>query len=306
MLVDVESFCSHLTICQSQVRAGMELTPDTKGWSFLRVCAGSGYLVQGNGRSEVESGDLVVIPAAAKVTLRASQLGDLRLCHFGIRPEQLTGFFTSEEQRALGAVPLNGLPPARVIKGDTAVAGLHADLCDLRRQAPGVLVRSAMLNLAVRSLRDLLTGAGGHVPNPKGPEQKFAELVAGVPESELLRHSAQQLARRCGCTARHFRRLFAGRYGVALKQKQIEWRIEQAKKLLLETEPKIIEIANRCDFRSLGQFNLYFKRLTQMTPSAWRKAFAVTQGKFQRQHPPLCPRQKNAGKRKISATVSAG
>ena len=233
----------------------------------------------------------MIIPASANINLRASQLGDLRLCHFGVRPGQLTGFFTAEEQQALNSVAVKGTHPARVIKREDAVARQYADLCDLRQHEPGVLARSAMLSLAVGALRDFLVQPGAALPRAVGPKQKLAELTARVPESELLSCSAGELARECGCTERHFRRLFASRFGASLKQLQIEWRIEQAKKLLLEANAKIIDIANQCDFQSLGQFNLTFKRMTRMTPTAWRKAFATTKARNERKHPPVCPRQ---------------
>lgn len=276
----------------------MEFSPGMAGWIFLRVCAGSGFLMNGSEHSEIEAGDVVVVPAAAKISLRASQLGDMRLCHFGVRAEQLVGFFTAEEREHLGTVSASAPHPPRVIKREDVVARQHADLCHLQQCEPGVLVRSAMLSVAVRALRDILAQTSNHLPRPGGPEQIFAELMARIPESELLSSTIKELACRCGCTERHFRRLFVGRLGVSLKQRQIEWRIEQAKKLLLESGAKIIEIAGQCGFRSLGQFNLTFKNLTRMTPGDWRRSFATTKAKHRRQHPPLCPRHQVANSRR--------
>jgi AraC-like DNA-binding protein len=260
--------------------------------------------MNGSDRSEIEAGDVVVIPAAVKISLRASQLGDMRLCHFGVRAEQLVGFFTAEERELLGTVPTHAAQLPRIFKRDDTVARQHAELCNLQQCEPGVLVRSAMLSVAVRALRDILTPAAGHLPQSTGPEQKFSKLMARIPESELLSNSTKELARQCGCTERHFRRLFVRRFGVSLKQRQVEWRIERAKKLLLETEAKIIDIASQCGFRSLGQFNLTFKRLTRMPPSVWRRTYAATQAKHQRRHPLICPRRKAAGSRRPRERVA--
>ena len=267
----------------------MEVSPELAGWSFLRVCAGVGYLVTESGHTEIRSGDVVVVPAGAKISLRASQLGDMRLCYFGVRVEQMAGFFTAEEQEIL----LNHLPgvppPVRVIDRESEVSRQYADLCHRTACDPNVLVRAAMLGVAVSSLRDLLVRSSRQQPRPGSPEKSFLELIDRIPESELLASPARVLARHCNCTDRHFRRLFQARFGVSLKQKQIEWRIERAKKLLIETDVKIIEVASKIGFRSLGQFNLYFKRLTQMTPTVWRQTQTATRVKFQRRHPPLCP-----------------
>jgi AraC-like DNA-binding protein len=272
------------------VRSGTELATQPAGWWFLRVCAGQGYLWDGVERCEIQLGDFIVIPAVAAARVRASQLSDLRLCHFGVEPEQLIGFFTAEDRRALQATGAAAAGRPRVFRQESAVARQHADLCALRQRESGVLVRSEMLSLAVQSLRDLLTHKTDAPSPSKGPEQRLAELAARLPESEFLGRSTAELARECGCSERHLRRLFVDRFGVPLLRRQIEWRIERAKQLLLETDAKIIDIAEQCDFRSLGLFNAMFKRLTRLTPGAWRVAFAATKARYQRQHPSRCPK----------------
>ena len=290
-MMRMETFFGHLSVNQSLVRAGTDFSPAFAGWWFARVCAGQGYLLNGPARDEIGAGDLMVVPAAANVSLRASLLGDVRLCHFGVRPEQLIGFFTVEEQQALNAVAANPASVPRVIKRDNAVAAQHADLCLLRQCEPGVLARSAMLALALRALRDVLLQTPSVPARLINSEEKFAELAARIPESELLRHSARELAQQCSCSERHLRRLFVQRFGVPLLRRQIAWRIEQAKKLLVETEAKVIDIAGQCGFQSLGQFNKTFKQQTRFSPGAWRKAMAGAKVRHRRRHPPLCPRQ---------------
>jgi AraC-like DNA-binding protein len=286
----MQSRCGHLTIHQSLVRAGTELAAQPAGWWFLRVCAGQGYLLDGFERCEIQLGDFIAMPAVAAARVRASQLSDLRLCHFGVEPEQLIGFFTAEERRALQSTGAAAAGLPRVFRQESIVTRQHADLCDLRQRESGVLVRSEMLSLAVQALRDILTRKPDAPSPAKGPEQRLAELTARLPESELLGRSPAELARECGCSERHLRRLFVERFGVPLLRRQIEWRIERAKQLLLETDAKIIDIAEQCGFRSLGLFNATFKRLTRLTPGAWRAAFATTKARHQRQHPSRCPK----------------
>jgi AraC-like DNA-binding protein len=283
----MDAFCAHLTTYQSRVAAGREVFSQAAGWLFTRVCAGNGYLITENGVKELDAGDVVMAPPGGSATLRASQLGDLVLCHFGVRAEQLSGVLTAGELCAVNAAGA-GICMTCLIKRPTALAVRYAELCDLRRHQPAIVVRTAMLALAVQTFQQLVGDAVGEPVAAAGSEQKFAELTARLPESELLTRSAGELARQCGCTDRHFRRLFAGRFGASLKKRQIEWRVEQAKKLLLDSDAKVIDVAAQCGFRSLGQFNLTFKRMTRMTPSTWRKTFATAETKFKRQHPSLC------------------
>ena len=50
-------------------------------------------------------------------------------------------------------------------------------------------------------------------------------------------------------------------------------RIENAKKLLWNTEIDIIEIAERCGFSSQQHFNKVFKKETGTTPLVYRRSF---------------------------------
>jgi len=288
----MRALCGHLAIHQSLVRAGTELSPHPEGWAFLRICAGQGYLMDGAVCTAAGPGDLIVIPAVANACVRASQLNDLRLCHFGVQPKQLLGFFTAEEQQALQTPPRTGARSARVIGSGDATARLYADLCEARQCEPGVMVRSAMLSLAVRSLREILAGAATPKPRATSPEQRLAELASLVPESDLLTRPVAELARACGCGERHLRRLFADRFGAPLLQRQIQWRIEQAKQLLVQTDAKIIDVAGQCGFCSLSRFNAAFKRLTRQSPGTWRATGRIANAQRQRRLPSLCPRTK--------------
>ena len=170
------------------------------------------------------------------------------------------------------------------------------ELCELHRGGCEVMIRAAMLMVAVRVLKDVLSSDRGVSIPPRNPDERLAELAAGIPESELLRHTAGDLARHCGCSVRHLRRLFAERFGASIIQRQITWRIEQAKRLLFDTDAKVIDIANECGFRSLGQFNKTFKRLTRQSPGAWRAATVEGAARRRRMFPPSCPRLSRAGR----------
>jgi ligand-binding sensor domain-containing protein/AraC-like DNA-binding protein len=50
-----------------------------------------------------------------------------------------------------------------------------------------------------------------------------------------------------------------------------KYRIEEAKKMLIETDLKIIAVAYDCGFKSISTFNVAFKKETGMTPSQFRK-----------------------------------
>jgi AraC-like DNA-binding protein len=48
-------------------------------------------------------------------------------------------------------------------------------------------------------------------------------------------------------------------------------RIEQSKELLRDTDFSVLEVATRCGFGNLSNFNRKFSRIAGMTPLAYRK-----------------------------------
>jgi AraC-like DNA-binding protein len=102
-------------------------------------------------------------------------------------------------------------------------------------------------------------------------EQRFKELVEKMADSELVKHSPEQLAALCGCSIRHFSRLFRKHFGSTIRTRQTELRLLKARQLLLETDAKITHIAVESGYRHLGLFNLMFKKHLGLTPSEWRK-----------------------------------
>jgi len=88
------------------------------------------------------------------------------------------------------------------------------------------------------------------------------------------------LASLCGCSARHFNRLFRSCFGISVRARQTQLRLIKARQLLSETEKKVLEIALDSGYRNLSLFNLLFKRQFGMTPSESRRRWKKDAGKL--------------------------
>ena len=75
----------------------------------------------------------------------------------------------------------------------------------------------------------------------------------------------------CGCSLRHFRRMFRKQFKTSIRAKQTELRLEKARQLLTETDDKTSTIAHAAGYRHLGFFNMMFKKKFGMTPTEWRR-----------------------------------
>lgn len=85
----------------------------------------------------------------------------------------------------------------------------------------------------------------------------------------------EQLAaemKQLGVSASHLAVIFKQQYGVAPIQYLNQIRIKRVKKMLVETDMPIIDIAGDIGFNSLSAFYGFFKRQTGTTPKEYRAA----------------------------------
>jgi AraC family transcriptional regulator len=81
----------------------------------------------------------------------------------------------------------------------------------------------------------------------------------------------EELAREAGLSPSHFSRLFKETTGDTPYQFVMDYRVEQAKKMLPEKDRPLIDVALRCGFSDQPHFNRIFKRLTGQTPKEYRR-----------------------------------
>ncbi len=70
----------------------------------------------------------------------------------------------------------------------------------------------------------------------------------------------------------HFSRLFKQTLGQSPYQFVMSYRVEQAKKLLIDPNRPMINVAMSCGFSDQSHFSRIFKQIEGQTPKAWRKA----------------------------------
>ena len=74
-----------------------------------------------------------------------------------------------------------------------------------------------------------------------------------------------------GLTARRMTDIFKQEYGVTPKEYADSFRLRRAKKMLEQTQEKVIDVAYQTGFSSLSAFNRFFKQQTGQTPTDYRK-----------------------------------
>lgn len=81
----------------------------------------------------------------------------------------------------------------------------------------------------------------------------------------------EQVSRMCGLGSTTFTMKFKNHTGCTFLEYRNEMRIRRAKRLLADTDDKIIAIAHQTGFEDVSHFNRTFKQHTQLTPREFRE-----------------------------------
>lgn len=260
---------SHLTLYERRLKPGAEWNVQMPGWVFVRVNHGAGSLLLPESSRLLGQAEVISAGHSCRCVIRASMLGDLQLDYFYVLPELLTGIVSLQESHQLQQVSQTNR--VDVLPDNHPLAEEFTTLTQQAREDDHLSARCAMVHLSVSHLR----GVAPASPAPIGPALSAADrieaLVQRIPAAEFQSVSASRLAQECGCSVRHFSRLFKARFGVTLLPKQIDLRLDRARLLLLETDAKIVNVSMDCGFQHPGLFTAMFKKHFGVTPSAWRK-----------------------------------
>ncbi len=269
----------HLRIEEATLAPGQEWADETAAWRFVRISSGAAYWMGPPGPRALADGEVLVVSPPAKALIRASQLNSVSLHGFAFVPEWLCGLFTLAERRFFETA---GTPaePVAFLPSTHPVAQRFAVLAAQANADPSLARRAEVLGLAAAFFGHGLTSGAPLQGSSPTVQDRFDQIVCQMPELELIRHSPEDLAQLCGCSPRHFSRLFRQRFGQAPRARQTELRLLQARQLLANSEKTIALIALESGYRSSSLFNCLFKRRFGMSPSAWRQKAAGEDGRL--------------------------
>ena len=262
---------SHLALDEFELPPSTEWEAPSQCWCFVRVAQGQGYwLGQGEAR-EVNAGDVIAIPPARQGLFRASQLSLVRLFYFRFCPDLMSSLLTMSERQHFDRMAAKGSQPIRLLPASHPIAKQFAELCAQAETQNGLLIRCEMLELVGKTFARDLAPTGKAEAATLSATKRIRVLLEHLTEEEFLNASSDELAAYCGCSPRHFSRLFLQHFGVSLRSRQTEMRLIKARRLLAETDSRVMTVAAACGYRHLGVFNALFKKRFAMTPTEWRR-----------------------------------
>jgi AraC-like DNA-binding protein len=271
----------HLCLNQVELAPGAEWTVAHPGWRLVLIARGVGYWLEGRITQETGPGQGLAISPLSHGLFRASQINSVNLVWFGVIPSFLAGVLTLQECHHLEKVVPYSKPVVEhlgvghpVSDQFSVLAQVAAPACELGKD---FLTRCEMLRLvALVFAQDVPLVDDLAAESTASANSRFMSIIGRIPEATLLQRSPVELARQCGCSLRHLNRLFRRHFGASIRAKQTELRLEQARKLLRDTDAKVAHVAWESGYRHLGLFNALFKKHFGMTPSEWRQQSGIT------------------------------
>ena len=268
-------FGRHLFLNEINMPPSAEWLDASPGWRFLRISLGAGYWLGQSVVKELGPGDVVVVSPDAEGSLRASQLGEVKLHYFHFCPEMLSGLLTLSERHYLESFSTQPRLAVRILPAAHKAAQEFSRLASEQPVANNLFQRCQMLHIVATVFAEEMTRHRPSTTRSTSAHHRFKQLIEEMPDNELINHTPEQLAQVCGCSLRHFSRLFKKQFSTTIRSKQTELRLLKARQLLSDTDAKIINVALDSGYRHLGLFNAMFKKYLGMTPSEWRQKSQV-------------------------------
>ena len=281
----------HLILHEIILRPSGEWSPGGHGWTVARVAEGGGYWLparneNGLQRGAIQNGNVRALNAGDVLLqvfnggglLRASQLGPLKLQLFTVQPQFLNGLLTVTEWHRLETAPASATPLPAFFTAQEPVGQKFAHLANSSR-GNGLATRCSLLQLWASAASQLFAAPVADAAHANKLRERFRQVIGQMLEAELSGRTLGELAGQLHCSERHFSRLFREEFGVPLRTRQTELRLQRARQLLADSDAKIINVAYDSGYRHLGLFNAMFKKRFGVPPSVWRQRNTIESGK---------------------------
>lgn len=260
----------HLFTDELSLPPSSEWTVPFADWCFVQLLEGQGYWLEPGAFEAANSGEVLVLSPQRQGGFRASALSRVSLRYFRFCPELLSGFLTLAERMRLDQLAAKAPAVFTHLPGDHPAARLFTEASQSGSDG-GLLIRCRLLEVAALVFEN-------HLERPRVGGRSFMSaskrtrlFLTQLTEAEVLSVSARELAARCGCSLRHFNRIYQQCFGVSLRAQQTELRLRKARQLLAETTAPVSAVAMACGYRHQSLFNALFRRRFGLTPSAWRQ-----------------------------------
>ena len=142
----------------------------------------------------------------------------------------------------------------------------------LRRHASPLFLQGIAQAIAIHLARNYAEAVNAsHGNSPSLPGYKLRQITDWMTEHVAEEFNLDRLAAQAGLSKFYFNRLFKSAIGVSPSHYHINLRMDEAKRLLRETNKSVVEVALDVGYANPSHFAQLFRRETGLSPSDYRQ-----------------------------------
>jgi len=161
--------------------------------------------------------------------------------------------------------------PTWPIANPGAVGILLAEFSTFARSQDGGSAADRVDRLAERILLETWVPPAGQ----RGGQREVDRAAEAMRSNLISPPHPEELARRQGLSPSTFRRQWIEKFAIPPARWLQQLRISEARRLVVETELPISEVASQCGFEDAFYFSRCFRRATGVSPREYRKTFRL-------------------------------
>lgn len=119
--------------------------------------------------------------------------------------------------------------------------------------------------------RELLQSVGAYFAQESGQMDRVEDIIAYIKKHYRESLSLQELAEKVHFSSGYLSAQIKNHTGETYSEYLMSLRMEEAERLLLNTDQKIVDIVSACGFNDSSYFNRAFRRKYNMSPEKYRK-----------------------------------
>lgn len=244
-------------------------------YELIVVTEGTLYLRYMDEDFIVEAGSYLILPPSkSKRTGLKKAYSSFYWAHFTVDaknfPSRISqNEFSSYERADCFIMPQTGTVP-RLEKMVVQMKQLQ----DLERNKYPDITLNATITAILTELYGQLSAESSQEYDPIGNKQIYSDIADYIRRNISRNIKISEIADSFGYSPKYLSHLFSEIRGISLKQFIMAQKIETASFFLTDTDRSITEIASEVGFSDMHNFSRTFKKITGLTPSAYRNTYA--------------------------------
>jgi AraC-like DNA-binding protein len=237
---------------------------------FIFIEGGVAKYVSSAAIQRLAAGSALVCSGQSAVKLQADEKSGCTFACFSTHFEQLFSIFSSVELSLLPSIA-DVFRRGKVYPTNAPFLAGCRQLLEAAQNLQKLEHRSRLLCVIAAILGSEFKAAQNHHKGLNSSEDRMIQAFEKLSAEELLTLSVDELAMKFNCSRRHLNRLFHQHFRLSIISLKMELRLLKAASLLMDSQAKIIHVAEKSGFHHLGLFNTCFKRRYGTSPGLWRK-----------------------------------